>query len=67
MIEIDIPLPDCCDDCPCSYWIQTGKHKGKLMCNALEFREKGHDKEEYIVDEMDDERPVNCPIKGETI
>lgn len=62
MIEIDIPLPECCDECPCSHWIWTGKHKGKLMCNALESRDKNKETERYLVDEMDEHRPWNCPI-----
>ena len=65
MIRIDIPLPECCDECPCSHWIWTGKHKGKLMCNALEFKDKHKNKEHFLVDEMDENRPSNCPIKGE--
>ena len=58
MIEIDIPEPKYCEECPCSYYIQTGENEGKLMCNALEFRDAGN----YLVEEMASKRPDKCPI-----
>ena len=58
MIEIDIPEPKYCAECPCSYYIQTGGNEGKLMCNALEFR----DACDYLVEEMSRKRPDKCPI-----
>ena len=32
------------------------------MCNALESRDKNKETERYLVDEMDEHRPWNCPI-----
>ena len=59
MILIDVPMPDCCINCICSYWILTGKEKGRLMCNAMEAR---GDKI-VLVDEMKRNRPEKCPIR----
>ena len=41
MLMIDIPEPKTCEECPCSYWIRSGEYEGLLMCNALEFKERG--------------------------
>ena len=35
MVTIDMPMPERCADCPCSYWIQSGEYEGLMMCNAL--------------------------------
>ena len=50
MILIDAPFPDRCYDCLCSYWFRSGKHNGKLMCQAAE-----HDGDLH--------RPDDCPMK----
>ena len=67
MILIDIPDPETCERCPCSYWIQTGENAGKMMCNAMEFRaqETGEQfvRESFIV--ADNPRPDGCPIQYE--
>lgn len=70
MIQIDIPMPKNCDECPISYYIQSGEFEGRLMCNALEFRESSkfresssHILENYLVNEWDEERPKKCPLK----
>ena len=63
MILIDMPMPERCESCPCSYWIRTGKHTDRLMCQAMEAR--GNPEEFYIVDEWMNERPENCPIVAE--
>ena len=58
MIRVDIPMPRKCYDCPMSYWILTGPNEGRLMCEAIEYR----DHTVVIVDERKQERPDNCPI-----
>lgn len=58
MILMDIPMPESCEDCPCSYWIRSGEQEGRLMCSAIEFREQ----EIVLVDEG---KPARCPIRGE--
>jgi len=58
MIRVDIPIPDRCDGCPMSYWILTGPNEGRLMCEAIEYR----DHTVVIVDERKLERPEKCPI-----
>ena len=40
MIKIDIPMPEKCMDCPCSYWIRSGEYEDMLLCNALEFKKR---------------------------
>lgn len=62
MIGLDIELPGNCADCPCSYWIKSGEYEGRLMCNALEYRDRNKGKGEYIVDEWADIRPDKCPM-----
>ena len=70
MIVMDIPMPDKCDDCPCSYFIQTGLYEGMMMCNAMEFkRTQAGFREEltrYFV-MPDDHRPDGCPIMMATM
>ena len=70
MIVIDIPMPESCMICPCSYYIQNGEHEGRLMCNAMEFRENnsGYAEEidRFFVQENDN-RPDGCPIRMELI
>lgn len=63
MIGIDIPLPAYCTECPCSYYVRTGEHEGKLMCQALEFRDRCTDTERYLVDEKAWNRPKECPMR----
>ena len=65
MVMIDMPMPERCMDCPCSYWIQSGEYEGLMMCNAMEF--KAHRSElreistEYFV-VQEDHRPETCPM-----
>lgn len=67
MIQVDIPMPRKCYDCPMSYWIMTGPNEGRLMCEAIEFRDNV-DAGACLVDEHKRNRPVNCPImKGEEV
>jgi hypothetical protein len=70
MIVIDVPMPETCEDCPCSYYIRTGEYEGLMMCNAMEFKaQKSGFREElskhFVVAE--DCRPDNCPIKMEVV
>ena len=65
MIVIDIPMPQSCEECPCSYYVQTGEYEGAMICNALEFKENSAGLREelsryFVV--ADDHRPENCPI-----
>ena len=62
MILIDMPMPDRCLNCPCSYWIMTGSNSGRMMCNVMEVNKK----RDVLVDERKNIRPENCPIKMET-
>ena len=59
MIQIDMPLPKKCDDCPCSYHIRTGPHEGELMCETLEYI--GWDIDETIIKHV--KRLSNCPMR----
>ena len=70
MILIDMPMPGNCEDCPCSYYIQTGDYEGLMMCNAMEFKQNSTGFQEelsryFVVAE--DHRPDGCPIKIELI
>jgi len=65
MVTIDMPMPERCADCPCSYWIQSGEYEGLMMCNAMEFKaHRGELREissEYFI-VQDDHRPDDCPM-----
>ena len=65
MIVMDIPMPQNCLDCPCSYYIQTGDYAGVMMCNAMEFKSnsagfRGEISKFFVVAE--NHRPNSCPI-----
>ena len=66
MVLIDMPTPLYCEECPCSYWIQSGGHEGELMCEAIESKLSYSGAEEILekslVDPMDRYRPAKCPI-----
>ena len=66
MIVMDIPMPENCMICPCSYCILTGEYAGRWMCNAMEFKDNRggfrKDLSEYFV-VMEDHRPEGCPIR----
>ena len=66
MIVIDMPMPQNCLDCPCSYTIRTGEYEGFMMCNALEFKDTStgfrEELSKYFVVEQARHRPENCPI-----
>lgn len=66
MIVIDIPMPETCMECPCSYWIQSGEHEDMMLCNALEFKMRATQSQikRCLVDEYATRRPKRCPIKG---
>lgn len=81
MIAVDIPLPQDCVDCPMSYWKQSGRFEGMLMCEAMESRWldeqkkrdetavdyiRERDEDMFLVDEFGG-RPHRCPIAGEII
>lgn len=70
MIGIEIPMPEYCEECPCSYYVRSGKYEGRLMCQALEFKEtrmgiRRFDKGGYMAKERDWGRPQKCPITVE--
>ena len=70
MLMIDMPMPKNCEDCPCSYYIQTGEYAGIMMCNAMEFKSNQSGFREelskfFVV--IEDHRPENCPIKMEVV
>ena len=65
MIVMDIPMPQNCLDCPCSYYVQTGEYEGAMICNAMEFKQNRTGFREeiskfFVVAE--NYRPGNCPI-----
>ena len=60
MVRIDMPMPDRCINCPCSYWIQTGQKKGMLMCNIMEYIG-----EKYCLVDEHGIKPIDCPMKTE--
>lgn len=65
MIGIQMKMPDSCVNCPMSYWIQSGKHEGLLMCNVIEkmLSENGEtDLDKCLVDEWSQKRPNKCPL-----
>ena len=66
MIEIDIPMPENCMDCPCSYWIRSGELEDMMLCNALEFKMRATKTniKRCLVDEYAAHRPKRCPIVG---
>ena len=70
MIMMDIPEPKKCEDCPCSYWIQTGEYEGLMMCNAMEFKANNagfHEEvSRYFVVAPESHRPDGCPIRMAT-
>lgn len=72
MVLIDMPLPERCLTCPCSYWVQFGKYEGRMMCNAMEAKHQSIASSlderiaEYLVDECSIKRPKECPIIGTT-
>ena len=72
MIEIDMPLPERCYECPMSHWVCSGEHEGRLMCNALEasliragnlIMAGNRGIESCLVNENAAQRPENCPIR----
>ena len=71
MILVDIPMPENCINCPCSYWIISGDYQGNWMCNAMEFKAgRSGDYPKNISDffvTLEDHRPENCPIRMEVI
>ena len=70
MILIDMPMPERCGDCPCSYYIQTGEYEGLMMCNAMEFKQNStgfrEELSKYFV-VAEDHQPDGCPIRMEVI
>ena len=70
MIVMDIPAPQNCDNCPCSYYVQTGEYAGMMMCNAMEFKRTQagfrEDLSKYFV-VPEDHRPDGCPIVMVTV
>ena len=59
MIQIDMPLPERCEDCPCSYYVQGGRNEGALMCEALEYM--GWEEDRAIIRYL--KRRPDCPMK----
>lgn len=70
MVMMNMPMPRTCSGCPCSYWIQSGRHEGRLMCEAKEKQmgENGYDGDDLtrdcLVNEFAILRPKDCPIVG---
>ena len=59
MLMMDMPLPQSCENCPCSYWVQTGPNAGQLICEAME----SNGKKDIVVDwGRSKKRPPKCPI-----
>ena len=68
MVKLDIPRPEHCEECPCSYWVKTGEYEGRLMCEAMEYRdifgmkEPVCDYESYMLEEGAKAPPESCPM-----
>lgn len=58
MILIEKPYPSRCMNCPCSYWLRSGKYNGRLMCEALVRR-----REDQALRENGMRRPDDCPVR----
>ena len=61
-----MPMPKNCEDCPCSYYVQTGEYEGAMICNAMEFKANSQGFREelskyFVV--VEDHRPDNCPMR----
>lgn len=71
MVLIDMPMPSCCEYCPCSYSIQGGEYEGELMCEAIESSYVSGTTEEItaksLVDILSRSRPKQCPIVCEIV
>lgn len=73
MVQIDMPMPETCSDCPCSYWIECGRDAGKIVCCAIEARlihdrltnGKMYSVQDCVVEEVFQGRPEKCPIVEE--
>lgn len=61
MIEIDMKIPNCCENCPCSHNISSGPHEYELMCCVKEYR--GSTVAESIVERINIGRDPECPMK----
>ena len=70
MIILDVPMPECCEECPCSYYVLTGEYEGKMICNAMEFKDTSAGLREELARYFvmaDDHQPDNCPILMATL
>ena len=70
MVIVDMPMPANCEDCPCSYYVQTGEYEGAMICNAMEFKANSlgfrEELSKYFV-VAEGHRPSGCPIKMQVI
>ena len=70
MVIVDMPMPANCEDCPCSYYVQTGEYEGAMICNAMEFKANSlgfrEELSKYFV-VAKGHRPSGCPIKMQVI
>lgn len=71
MVLIDMPMPSCCEYCPCSYSVREGEYEGELMCEAIESSYVSGTTEEItaksLVDILSRSRPKQCPIVCEIV
>lgn len=58
MIQIDMDLPQSCNDCPCTHMIQHGEHEGECICSILNHFGKSIPESAICVRR----RPPNCPM-----
>lgn len=64
MIVVDIPMPQCCVECPCACCVPSGVLKEpRTMCRAKESRGDKY----VLVNDMSDVRPTDCPIRYEIL
>jgi len=61
MIQIDIPMPTDCRDCPCAYFTE-GAYSDYCQINQRDFEDK--DAERTIFGEKNGhyKRPIWCPL-----
>ena len=70
MIVVDMPMPERCESCPLSYLVKTGPCEGRMICNAMEYRDafkiaevqKPYNPVEYVIDDYPNKKPDKCPI-----
>jgi len=59
MIQINMPMPKRCFDCPCSYMVLYGEYKDDYICNVKNY--VGIEAGECLLENLG-KRPKDCPM-----